>query len=174
MRYHKKFAHFGRGAYNTENIAFDISFRLSTFWAHNFFRVYFVGYKRVREWASYAVKERFSRNIHTYLISNQERAMRTSRTENSIGNAMLTIVWNVVSLLVVWIAISGIVPAEAMNASPYTFMVEQDDEEIILKIKGDEDDHWITNQHGKCARTVPPSVVAVASPLIAHQKLTCE
>jgi hypothetical protein len=78
------------------------------------------------------------------------------------------------SLLVIWITISGIVPAEAMNASPYTFVVEQDDEEITLKIKGDEDEHWITNQHGKCVRTVPPSVVVVVSPPIAHQILTCE
>jgi hypothetical protein len=97
--------------------------------------------------------------------------MRNTRTENSIGNAMLTIMRNKVSLIVVWIAISGIVQdrsqTEAMKASPHTFVVKQYDKEIILKIKGDEDDHWITNQHGKCKNgTVPPGLVVVVPPLL--------
>lgn len=36
-----------------------------------------------------------------------------------------------------------------MKASPHTFVVDQDDEQIVLKIKGDESDHWVTNQHGE-------------------------
>ena len=38
---------------------------------------------------------------------------------------------------------------EAMKASPHPFVVEQDDEEIILKMKGDEYQHWITDEDGK-------------------------
>jgi len=55
------------------------------------------------------------------------------------------------SLLVVWVIlyvfITRLSQTEAMKASPHTFVVTQDEEDIILKIKGDEDDHWITNQH---------------------------
>jgi len=53
-------------------------------------------------------------------------------------------------LLLVWIMLSAIIPtqlqAEAMKASPHPFVVEQDDEEIILKFKGDEHQHWITDE----------------------------
>ena len=56
------------------------------------------------------------------------------------------------SLLVVWVVLFGFVThlsqTEAIKASPHTFVVTQDEEDIILKIKGDEDDHWITNQQG--------------------------
>lgn len=65
---------------------------------------------------------------------------------------------NIVSLVTFWIFVAGTIPnsvqVEAMKASPHTFIVDQDDEEIVLKIKGDEIDHWVTNQHGENEQSV--------------------
>mmetsp|Transcript_11951 Transcript_11951/g.30318 ORF Transcript_11951/g.30318 Transcript_11951/m.30318 type:complete len:767 (-) Transcript_11951:168-2468(-) len=72
-----------------------------------------------------------------------------SQRNDSLPTAILR---NIVSLLTIWIFFSGMIPnslcqTKAMKASPHTFVVDQDDEQIVLKIKGDESDHWVTNQH---------------------------
>ena len=78
---------------------------------------------------------------------------RNYSLSNGIVGAILAIMRNIVSLTVLWILVSGNFPnqsqTEAMKASPHTFVVVQDDEEIVLKIKGDESDHWVTNQNGE-------------------------
>ena len=70
-----------------------------------------------------------------------------------LGEALLARMRQVAALTLVWILMTGFYPNQsrttAMKASPHTFVVNQDDEEIVLKIKGDESDHWVTNQHGK-------------------------
>lgn len=72
-------------------------------------------------------------------------------TSNSIVDMILTIMRNTVSLIMVWTIVSSITPnqlqTKAIKASPYNFVVNQDDEDIMLKIKGDDSDHWITNQY---------------------------
>ena len=72
---------------------------------------------------------------------------------NNIGNSVPTTFRNMVSIVLLWTVISGFMPigsqSEAMKASPHTFILKQEDEDIVLKIKGDELDHWVTNQYGK-------------------------
>lgn len=70
-----------------------------------------------------------------------------------LGKAMLTMMNNIAAFTIVWVLMVDFYPGHlqttAMKASPHTFVVNQDEEEIVLKIKGDESDHWVTNQHGK-------------------------
>ena len=70
-----------------------------------------------------------------------------------LGEAMLGMMRHIAKLTIVWVLMADFYPnqsrATATKASPHTFVVNQDDEEIILKIKGDESDHWVTNQYGK-------------------------
>ena len=74
---------------------------------------------------------------------------------NVIGHLVHTLLRNAVSLAMVWSLIGSmiVVPnrsqTHAMKASPHAFSVNQDEEDVVLKIKGDEFDHWVTNQHGE-------------------------
>ena len=64
-----------------------------------------------------------------------------------------SILRNTMSLLLAWIVISGSrmnpLQTQAMMASPHPFLVEQYEETITLKIKGDEIEHWVTDKDGK-------------------------
>jgi hypothetical protein len=55
-----------------------------------------------------------------------------------------------------WLAIAWpILPTtQAITASPHTFMVQQLNKTIALKINGDEFSHWITDTNGKYAKPV--------------------
>ena len=55
---------------------------------------------------------------------------------------------NVISFLLVWTMIST-PTTQAMMASPHVFFVEQFEDTIGLKIKGDEHEHWVTDIDGK-------------------------
>lgn len=70
-----------------------------------------------------------------------------------LGKAIRAMMRNIAACTIAWVLMVDLYPnhsqTTAMKASPHTFVVDQDDEEIILKIKGDESDHWVTNQHGK-------------------------
>ena len=55
---------------------------------------------------------------------------------------------NVISFLLVWTMIST-QTTQAMMASPHVFFVEQFEDTIGLKIKGDEHEHWVTDIDGK-------------------------
>ena len=39
--------------------------------------------------------------------------------------------------------------AQAMMASPHTYLADQNEETITLKIKGDEQENWVTDMNGK-------------------------
>lgn len=70
-----------------------------------------------------------------------------------LGKAIRAMMRNIAACTIAWFLMVDFDPnhsqTTAMKASPHTFVVDQDDEDIILKIKGDESDHWVTNQHGK-------------------------
>lgn len=89
----------------------------------------------------------------------QKRRLELPSLSNSIGISMLmkdalpSLLRNTVSLSLVWMMFgSGTTAptmAQAMMASPHAFLVEQFEETISLKIKGDELKHWVTDMDGK-------------------------
>ena len=88
------------------------------------------------------------------LHTNKRTTTHSGSLSNVIGSTMHAILRKTVSLAILWMGMSGILipitwQTHAMKASPHTFSVQQDDEEVVLKIKGDEYDHWVTNQHGE-------------------------
>ena len=61
---------------------------------------------------------------------------------------LATLLRNVISFLLVWTMISA-ETTQAMIASPHAFFVEQFEDTIGLKIRGDEHEHWVTDMDGK-------------------------
>lgn len=90
--------------------------------------------------------------VERYYLGSTKKAVLFQPKRN-VMDSIGIILRKKIGLLLIWILMSGIMPnrlfTEAMKASPHPFVVEQDDEEIRLKIKGDELQHWVTDDEGK-------------------------